>query len=71
MLSCTPGGRKWKFNPLSINTRYSRLGDSKRNLWAGIFAFVGVVDGAWQHGESYMIGECVKIYKKISQEGHF
>ena len=27
--------------------------------------------GAWQHGESYMIGECVKIYKKISQEGHF
>lgn len=35
------------------------------------FAFVGVVDGAWQHGESYMIGECVKIYKKISQEGHF
>lgn len=41
------------------------------NLWAGIFAFVGVVDGAWQHGESYMIGECVKIYKKISQEGHF
>lgn len=27
--------------------------------------------GAWLHGESYMIGECVKIYKKISQEGHF
>ena len=54
MLSCTPGGRKWKFNPLSINTRYSRLGDSKRNLWVGIFAFVGVVDGAWQHGESVM-----------------
>ena len=24
------------------------------NLWAGIFAFVGVVDGAWQHGESVM-----------------
>ena len=35
------------------------------------FCVCGVVDGAWQHGESYMIGECVKIYKKISQEGHF
>ena len=60
-----------KFNSLYLNICCSRLGDSKRNLWAGIFAFVGVVDGAWQHGESYMIGECVKIYKKISQEGHF
>lgn len=25
----------------------------------------------WLHGGSYMVGECVKIYKKISQEGHF
>ena len=43
-----------KFNSLYLNICCSRLGDSKRNLWAGIFAFVGVVDGAWQHGESVM-----------------
>lgn len=49
MLSYTPGGRKWIFNPLSINTRYSRLGDSMESLGRD-FAFVGVVDGgvaAW------------------------
>ena len=60
-----------KFNSLYLNICCSRLGDSKRNLWAGIFAFVGVVDGGVAAWESYMIGECVKIYKKISQEGHF
>lgn len=59
-----------KFNSLYLNICCSRLGDSMESLGQD-FAFVGVVDGAWQHGESYMIGECVKIYKKISQEGHF
>lgn len=32
MSSYTPGGRKWIFNPLNINTRYSRLGDSMESL---------------------------------------
>lgn len=32
MSSCTPGGRKWKFNSLYLNLCYSRLGDSVESL---------------------------------------
>lgn len=53
MSSYTPGGRKWIFNPLSINTRYSRLGDSMESLGRD-FCVCRVVDGAWLHGESVM-----------------
>lgn len=32
MSSCTPEGRNRKYNPLNINARYSRLGDSMESL---------------------------------------
>ena len=51
-----------KFNSLYLNICCSRLGDSKRNLWVGIFAFVGVVDGgvaAW--GKLYDWRMCKNI----------
>jgi hypothetical protein len=51
MSFCTPGGRKWIFNPLYLNICYSRLGDSKRNLWVGIVFFVKIVEMLGRLGE--------------------
>lgn len=50
MSSYTPEGRNWKYNSLNINTRYSRLGDSKESLGRDFC----VCGGAWQHGGSVM-----------------
>ena len=61
MSSYTPGGRKWIFNPLNINTRYSRLGDSKESLGRDFCVCGG---GGWSGdlmGKGYMGVMCKNI----------